>query len=406
MSSTPDAAAPALERVKVAASFLVIFAFSTIDSAMSPLVREIGAHFAVPEARVLWFISVCTGAVVAALLVGPALTASFRVVRLVTLATCGLVGSAMVFLTATSYEAALAARFVFGLSSGLTATCMWWLTFYGVTPCYYPAMVTVLMSARPLATAIGVPLVGLVATWTTWQTPLWWFVALIALGGLALSAAMTDRPEGEKTPFSLRRVVGDTIAALRLPHAGLYYAGFVINRMCYFGFYAMAGIWFIRHYALTLEQMSSALLVIGLAEAFVNFAVPAIRRQVGHDLLVYGGMAASAVLVALFINGSWPLGVALVLITLFMILDRIYCTAVIITIPEMFPQAGNKTVFGSLNTLTAWAGLTAISWFQGRYLDALGLPAIEWTLVGCFIVGSAMIAWVQWCTVSRPRPPL
>jgi hypothetical protein len=73
--------------------------------------------------------------------------------------------------------------------------------------------------------------------------------------------------------------------------------------------------------------------------------------------------------------------------------------AVVITIPDMFPDSGNKTVFGTLNTLTSWTGLALISWFAGKYMETLGLDVIQAAITVCFIVGAGMIIFVQQKTV-------
>ena len=390
------------ERLKVAFSFALIFSFSSIDSAISPLVGPIHSHFNVPLDQALWLISAATAGIVLGVLAGPALTSSFRVSRLLALGACGLAAAHALFLLCDNFAAALLLRFLFGLSCGTVAAVMWWLTFHGVAPAYYPAMIVVLMSARPLATAIGVPAVGLAASRLGWQTPLWILGGLIAASGAALYAVMPSE-EGAKRPLSLGRVLGEYGEALSVPHAPAYYAGMTVNRMCYFGIYALSGIWFTEHYGLGLQALSLALLVIGLAEALVNFLVPRLIKAWGHDRVFTGSLLASGVLLPAFIGGKLPLSWAVGLITVFMLLDRVYSMAAVITIPRMFPVTGNKTTFGSLNTLTAWLGLTVISGFEGRYTEALGIGVIQWLLVACFLAGSALIYHVQYRTVlGRP----
>ncbi|HOY67144.1 MAG TPA: MFS transporter [Candidatus Ozemobacteraceae bacterium] len=409
----------------VLASFLLIFGFSTVDSAISPLVRELSRHFGVVLNRVLLLISWATIGTVAGVLLGPALTTRFRVPTLLGAASAGLLAGLAVFLTTDSLAVAQGSRLVFGFSSGTIAACMWWITFYGVPKSHYQAMMAVLMSARPLATALGVPLIGLItaagmsatplaaeavpgspAPSLSWQGSFWLFGAIMAASGIVLTLALRSSDGEAKQPLSVGRMIRDYIEAFRLPMAAEYYIGFTINRMCYFGFYAVSGIWFITHYNLQLAEISRALFAIGLGEAVINFVVPAIRNRLGHALTFTGSLVVSGIIFPVFIMGGLPYAAALALITLFMILDRIYCMAMVITLPEMFPQAQNKTVFGSLNTLTAWAGLTAIAWLQGSFLDLIGLTAVQLLLIACYVIGSLMLYRVQHRTVLAPARPL
>lgn len=392
------------ERLKVVLSFVLIFSFSSIDSAISPLVGPIHDHFGVLLDEALWLISSATAGIVIGVLAGPALTSGFRVSRLLAWGAAGLVAAHALFLLSRSFAMALLFRFVFGLSCGTVASVMWWLTFHGVAQEYYPAMIVVLMSARPLATAIGVPAAGLAAARLGWQAPLWALGICIAISGAGLYWALPAEPDQKKPP-RLGRVLGEYADALRIPYACAYYAGTTVNRMCYFGIYALSGIWFMHHYRLGLESISLALLIIGLAEALVNFIVPQMLKAFGHDRLFTGSLVLSGLLLPLFITGRLPLAWAVALAAVFMLLDRVYSMAAIITIPQMFPVMGNKTTFGSLNTLTAWLALTLISGFEARYTEALGIGAIQRVLVACFLLGSALIYWVQRETVLGKAKP-
>ncbi|MDD5657954.1 MAG: MFS transporter [Elusimicrobia bacterium] len=390
------------DRVKIACAFALIFSFSSIDSAISPLVGPMHAYFNVPLERSIWLICAATAGIVLGVLAGPALTSSFRVSRLLAGGAAGLTAAHAAFLLSGSFAFALSMRFVFGISCGVTASALWWLAFHGVSPERYPAMIVVLMSARPLATAIGVPAVGLAASRLDWRAPLWVLGLCVAASGAFLCRAMPGE-EGPKSPLRLGRLLGEYADALRVPYAGAYYAGITINRMCYFGIYALSGVWFITHYGLGLARISAALLAIGMAEALVNFLTPRLLRRWGHDLLFTGSLLLSALLLPLFLTGRLALAWAVAAAALFMLLDRVYSMAAIISIPRMFPVPGNKTTFGSLNTLTAWLGLTAVSGFEARWTGTLGIAAVEWSLIACFLVGSALIYWVQRRTVlGRP----
>jgi len=169
--------------------------------------------------------------------------------------------------------------------------------------------------------------------------------------------------------------------------------------MAYFGFYCFCGIWFDRHYGMDIKSISLALLIIGLAEALVNFSTAKIIKLFGHKATFIGSLAASAVLLPAFIYGKLPAAAAVAVIAVFMLLDRIYSMALVITIPQMFPSAGDKTAFGSLNTLTAWGAMMIISWLQGKMLEPFGITAVETLILVCFFAGAAMLYTVQKRTV-------
>jgi hypothetical protein len=118
-------------------------------------------------------------------------------------------------------------------------------------------------------------------------------------------------------------------------------------------------------------------------------------KRFGHAALFKLSLVASAVLLPSFIFGKLPLALAVAFITVFMLLDRVYSMALIVMMPNLFKKAQNMTVFGSLNTLTAWAGLTVISWFEGKFLDVVGLATVETVLLVCFLSGSVLIYRVQ-----------
>ena len=385
------------ERLAIACSFLFLFAFNSIDNAIAPLVRPISEAFAVPAERALWLLSVCTGGTVAGLLVGPAVLGRCRT-RPTLLAVLGVMTAAQVlFALTTSWPAALFFRAASGLAAGLVATIMWRLTFHGVSKENFPAMVAVLMSARPLATALGVPAAGLLAWKMDWHTPVWAIAALTGLSGLALYGLFPTR--AEEAPSGQSGLLEPYAKALAVPYALPYYGGLTVNRMAYFGFYAFCGLWFDHHYGLDLKSLSLALLVIGLAEAVVNFSTGRILQTFGHRRTFVASLVLSGALLPLFLFGRLGLVPAVALIALFMLLDRVYSMALVLTIPQMFPSPGDRTAFGSLNTLTAWGAMMLVSWFQGQFLPLLGMAGIEAFLILCFAAGSAMLYHVQERTV-------
>lgn len=379
-------------------SFILIFAFNCIDNAISPLIKPISESFAVSNASALLLISVCSGATALAMVIGPAMLSYFRAKKLLFWSMLLMALSQCLFALTSNFYAAMGFRAAAGFTAGIIATIMWRITFHGVSEKSFPAMIAVLMSARPLATAIGVPLAGLLAWKINWQTPMWIIAALTAVSGIVLFYFFPEKADIPMETDS-KGIVRPYIKALSVPHAGFYYTGITINRMAYFGFYTFCGIWFDTHFGLNIKSISFALLIIGLAEALVNFSTAKIIKVFGHKKTFLTSLFVSTILLPMFIYGKLPIIATIALISVFMLLDRIYSMALVITIPKMFPSTGDKTAFGSLNTLTAWGAMMIISWLQGRLLKPFGITHLETMIIICFVIGSAMLYYVQHKTV-------
>ena len=443
------------ERLAVAFSFILIFAFNSVDNAIAPMVGPISRHFGVAEARALWLISFCSGGTVVGLFFGPSLLQAVPAKRCLAYVTALLAGTQVLFALSDSFAIANTMRCLAGFGAGLVASVMWQLTFHGVSKAYFPAMIAVLMSARPLATAIGVPLAGLMAFNFSWQLPIWVIAALTGVSGLMLyrfypavparpaaeqaapapedaeaaadssgetakendaakkenTGAAKEQPEKEHDEHTaetaapknekcglLMRILKPYGTALAAPYACAYYLGTTINRMAYFGFYSFCGIWFAEHYGLNLKDISYALLVIGLTEAAVNFTTNRIIGRFGHKATFLTSLGLSALILPLFIFGGLSLKGAVALIAVFMLLDRVYSMALVISVPKMFPIKGDMTAFGSLNTLTAWGAMCVIAWLQGL-LGGYGIACLEGLILGCFFAGAAALIYVQKKTV-------
>ncbi|MGM9998968.1 MAG: MFS transporter [Candidatus Bruticola sp.] len=424
-----------MERVVVVLAFILIFAFNSIDNAISPMADTIGRSFQVPPHTVLLFISFCTGGTVAGLLFGPSLVSAFRSNRLLFWCTLLLSVTQIAFACSSSFELGLVLRALSGLGAGFTASIMWSLTFHGVSKAYFPAMIAVLMSARPLATALGVPLAGLLTSEFNWRLPIFIIAALTAVSGLALAwcyptphpvpnpkansalpsqkkqeVSSPKSPDTSPSPLCRRLTLGSLasicqaviepyIKALSVPYAVTYYVGSLINRMTYFGFYSLCGLWFPFHYQLDIKEVSLALFVIGLADCAINFFTNNIIKRFGHRSTFLVSIILSLVLLPIFIYGQLTLKVAVTAIAIFMTLDRIYSMALVISVPDMFPSIGDKTAFGSLNTFTAWGAMSVIAALQGFFTQRWGMASMESLLILCFIIGGAMITYIQWKTV-------
>ena len=411
-----------MERVVVVLAFILIFAFNSIDNAISPMADVIGQSFSIPAHTALLFISFCTGGTVAGLVFGPSLVSAFKSSKLLFWCTLLLALTQAAFAFSSSFELGLVWRALSGLGAGFVASIMWSLTFHGVSKAYFPAMIAVLMSARPLATAVGVPLAGWLTVDFNWRVPIIIIALLTAASGLALAwfyptehknkgEQPSDKPQEEKASplcqnltfkslFSIcKAIVEPYQKALAVPHAVTYYIGSTINRMAYFGFYSLCGLWFPYHYHLDLKGVRLALLIIGLADCLINFFTNSIMKRFGHRSTFLVSIIFSLVLLPIFIYGKLNITAAVAAIAIFMTLDRIYSMALVISVPDMFPSVGDKTAFGSLNTFTAWGAMSIIAALQGIFTERLGMAAMETLLILCFIVGGAMITYIQWKTV-------
>ncbi|MEZ7890369.1 MAG: MFS transporter [Candidatus Wallbacteria bacterium] len=386
------------EKLIVLLSFILIFSFSAVDNAIAPMVKTLHSYYSVDLEKVIWLISYCTFGILFGIVIGPAFIASFNAKKVIASAAIGMSAMLALFLLTPQFLGALLFRTLFGIFLGVAASSMWWITYYGVNKHYYQAMVIVLMSARPLALALGVPAAGLIAANYDWRYGFYLFLGLIALSGLTLTFSLQGDSQA-KEKFSPFKIITEYINAFKVKNLTKYYSGMVLNRMCYFGFYSFQGVWFIKHYNASLESISQALFFIGLAETAINFAAPALLKKIGAERLFTISIISSGVIFAIFIQGVLSFYAAVFMIALFMVLDRLYVVTSVIAIPEMFAEAQNKTIFGSLNTLTAWLGLGIISWIQGRFTNEIGISAMQNLLLLSFIAGSALIYKVQYETV-------
>lgn len=386
---------PALPQIyAVIASFVLIFAFATVDLAISPLAELFQINYKVPIERVLWLISSCTFGIVAGVFIGPVLTRSYKVSTIAALSTPVLLLSLALFLVVGDFNWALVVRVLFGLAVGILSTVMWWMTFHGISKEHFQSMLTVLVGSRPLAVAVGVPVAGMIAMHAGWKGSFLCLLSLILLAGLMLFFSFPADNE-EKKPLSFSSFLGEYCQALSLPGAKLYYLGLTINKVCYFGFYSMTGIWFMRIYHLTPFNVSSLLIFIGLAEAVTSFAVPLAFKRFGRERMFALALFGSIPVFLILYQGDYVLPVSVFLFALFAVLDRTYSMALIASIPQTFKGCTNKTIMGSLITLTAWFSLMVISWFQGEYLGVLGLKTtglIQWI---CLAGGSALLYYAN-----------
>ncbi|TDR72025.1 putative MFS family arabinose efflux permease [Paludibacterium purpuratum] len=382
------------ERWVVYASFLIIFAFTTVDASISPMVLPLHRHFGVSMDEILLLISSCTAGIVLGVFWGPMLTRSVMLSRLVVVTVAAMVLGVAGFLAFPSFAMAVVFRFVFGLGGGIMASLMWWLTFHGVSKANYQAMVNVLMSARPLAAALGVPFATIVAAKSAWHSPFLLFAVLI-LGCGALLYAQTGKVTQTIEKWEAKSLLRDYGMALGQPQAMPFYLGMVFSKACYFGIYAIAGIWFYRHYGLQLLEVGSRLFFIGMAEVAMTFAAPYVLRYFGYVKTLVGSIVLSAAVFLVLVKAYCPLWGATLLFVVFVGLDRVISMALTLSLPKMFPDVDNRAIFGSLVTLSAWMGLALVSYLEGDNLARVGLGAVEWGLLASFVFGSCLICYVQ-----------
>ncbi len=386
----------------VIASFAVVFAFSTVDHAISPLVEWLQVFFGVAAENILWLISSCTAGIVAGLFVGPQFIKSVRVSRAVWLSLLMMAGGVWAFVATPSFALSLAVRFVFGLGAGLFSTVLWWLAYESIDRRFYTPMITVLTAARPMAVAAGVPLVMYGGQYVSWR---WSFAALGGITALFCLAFLWAAPKDEspKNPFTPKALLQRYRLAWNTPRLKTFFSAMFINRLCYFGFYSMLGLWFIGHYHLNTLEIARPLMAIGICETLINFVVPFLLK-VGPKKLFYVSVLGNAAAFAVFAWGVLPLWWAIVFIGLFAMTDRVYNMLLLLFIPKVFDSSKDRTTIGSLVTLVSWAALMAVSWLEGALLDVVGLDWTALFLLLSLAVGSVLYVKVLKRTVFAAVP--
>lgn len=384
------------EKIALIFSFILIFSFSAMDNSISPMAKEISSHYRSDMDFVLKLISVSTFFTVVGVFTGPWLLSKIKPYIVLLSSSFLILLSQFLFVWSHNIFLAFLSRILSGFSTGAIASVMWWMSYNWISKNYYHYMIAVLVSARPLATAIGVPASGLMAFSYSWTVPFIVLSIAVFIFGFLVSSALKN---GEKIEGKgLFRGYSDV---LKVPYVKPFYMGFMINKMCYFGFYAVCGIWFIEHYALNLKEISFSLLIIGIFEVMVNFTAGRLIKRFGFRNVFDKSVFLSFMLLVIFIWGKVNIDIAVFLIAIFMLLDRIYSMAAVIKIPEMFNYDGNKTIFGSLNTLSMWLGLSVISAVSSKIISGIGIVWVEAVLLLCFIVGSFLMFYVNLKTIYQ-----
>lgn len=372
----------------VVASFVVVFSFSTIDHAISPLVEWLSAFFQTGAERTLWLISACTAGIVFGLFIGPQCLKTVSVSRVLWTSLVMMAGGLWAFVSVPYFALSLGVRFIFGLGAGLFSTILWWLTFEAIHKRFYIPMITVLAAARPMAVAAGVPLVLYGGTWFNWRISFAVMGVLIAVF-CVLFAWAEPADQKEKVPFTLKALAHTYKTAWQTPHLPAFFTAMFINRFCYFGFYSMLGLWFIGHYHLSTVELARPLMAIGICETVINFVVPVLMK-IGQKKLFYLSVILNTLLFGAFAWGILPLWTTIAFIGLFAMTDRIYNMLLLVFIPTIFSQSKDRTTIGSLVTLVSWTSLLLISWIEGSFLQYIGLQTMSAFLLICLVAGFAL----------------
>ena len=369
----------------VIATFMVVFAFSTIDHAISPLVEWLSVFFSTSTEKTLWLISSCTAGIVLGLFVGPQLLKTIRVSQVIWASLLMMAGGIWAFICVPYFALSLGIRFIFGLGAGLFSTVLWWLTYEAIDKRFYIPMIIVLAAARPMAVAAGVPLVLYGGTLFNWRLSFAAAGILIAVFSL-LFVYTAPQDTKEKIPFTLKALWCTYQTAWQTPYLKSFFTAMFINRLCYFGFYSMLGLWFIGHYQLSTLELARPLMAIGICETVINFVVPVLMK-IGQKKLFYLAVFFNSLLFMIFAWGILPLGIAIVMIGLFAMTDRVYNMLLMVFIPSVFSASKDRTTIGSLVTLVSWTSLMLISWIEGSFLDIIGLSNMATILLICLIAG-------------------
>ncbi len=369
----------------VIAAFVIVFAFSTVDHAISPMVEVLKSAFGVDQEKALWFITACTAGILAGLFTGPFFIRSYKAWPVSAASAAMMAAGLGGFIGTGDFCVGLVFRFIFGLGAGFVSTVLWWLAYESIDKKFYTPMITVLTASRPMAVAAGVPLVLYGSSFCGWQTA---FGAAGILIVLAMIFFIWASPKYEKQTVALNfsSAAGVYADMLRTPFLKTFFAAMFINRLCYFGFYSMLGIWFIDRYGFSTEGLAKPLMIIGICETAINFIVPFLMKA-GPKKLFYVSVAGNSLFFVLFIWGILPVWWAVFMIGLFAMTDRIYNMLLLIFIPDIFKNAQDRTVIGSTVTLVSWGSLAVISWLEGALLSKTGISAFSFMLTAALIIG-------------------
>lgn len=369
----------------VIAAFAVVFAFSTADHAISPMADIFKTAFAISQERSLWLISSCTVGILLGLFSGPVLIKAYKPGPISYISLLMMLTGITGFVASFNFLFALGCRLIFGLGAGLVSTVLWWLAYESISKKFYTPMITVLTASRPMAVAAGVPLI------LCSSVVLGWRISFALIGGILVLSMLVfiwalPLYRGNIIKLNFTGAINTYIDLFKTPFVKPFFIAMFINRLCYFGFYSMLGIWFIKKYGFTAAALSKPLMIIGICETAINFIVPILMKY-GQRKLFLIAVFTNIVFFTAFILGIMPVWATILLIGLFAMTDRIYNMLLLIFIPNIFNQFENKTVIGSMVTLVSWASLAFISYLEGALLDKIGMTAFAVLLIIALTAG-------------------
>lgn len=380
----------------VSVSFIFIFTFATLDSAIAPLVKEFHLYYDVSMPMVLELISYCTFGIVIGTFIGPLFVAHMKIRTLLNSTVLLLAIGSLGFLLTHSFTTALVVRLLLGIAIGVSASLLWWITYDGMTTQKsIDSMLVVMLSARPVAISLGVPLVAYIGAKSNAQFPLFFFAFCLIASGLLLGNIKYKRPgvvSSSKPKVSIHSLVSEYTNVFKIPFARTYYLSTFLNSFGSFGFYSLGGIWFIEHYKLSTEQISLMFLIMGASEVAATFISPKILKTSKLSFTLKFVFSAAALAFFIYIGGHLPLYAALFFIFIFIVLNRVQIFAMMKFLPQIFNDYKNKSTLGSLATLFSWLGFAAVSGMQARIIPHVGVT-VTGIILGIITAISLYLAW-------------
>lgn len=377
-------------------SMLIVFAYASADNAVSPLVTVFHNFYHVPEATVLYLISSCTFGIVLGTFIGPAFLERFTAPKVLVFSAIILSLSTIVFIRTNVFLSAVFFRFIFGFCCGLLNCIIWWVTFHGVSKKTMSLMIVMVVASRPIAMALGIPLVGIITSFASWQIAYTALIGLLLLSTGALYLLFQDKQnenrQDDKQKISLLKTYREIF---KLPYSRKFYFGLLLNSFCYFGFYAFAGIWFLNHYDLNFLRTSFLFLLLGGIEVSASFIAAWAFKNFSYRTLFLTTSLSTVFLFPLFIYGYFSLTISVVIIMLFILTNRAVVFAMIRSLPIMFSSQKNKTPLGALVTLSMWTGFALVSGIQGKLIPHLGVNFVGTILFFALIFGVILMLIAQ-----------
>ncbi|MBF0206695.1 MAG: hypothetical protein HQK53_07375 [Oligoflexia bacterium] len=368
-------------------SFITIFIFVTIDNVISPLIMPLHHFYNVPMPEILKLLSSCNLGIVIGTFLGPIILQHLKIFYTYLLAIVTFSLFLLLFVFIKNFNIALGVRFFLGISSGLFASCYWWLTFDEEKLSHNKdAMISVLLSARPLAISLGVPLLVASTIGIHWQLSFLLYGMILLLVNIPFICSIKGLESTRSTSVS-RNIFSDYATTLRAPNFYNYYFSLFLISIPYFGFYSLSGYWFLSLFNRSPISLSAIFLCIGCGEVIATLCAPLLNKKYSSATLFSAMSLIGIVSYTLFIFSTTNLYLTLLGIFCFLISNRIYLFILTKKLPVIFPNHPNKATLGSLSTLISWAGFAGISYLQSQLLPIIDLPTIGLLMFTALLLG-------------------